>query len=212
MNRGHGLTVGLGPFDLGEAGRVHATLADQPFDDRHVALRPRAAGAARREAAGVGGVVCAAKLTVDPAIAQGFFECFVVGEARRVGRTLLRQLEPHASRLSVVLVEPAAPGAGVRDDERRKVSCHTESLPEPAGIDAGREVRRRRSRPVSSARPSRMCLRTEVSPHERSPRVLAYASTVPPLSEAASARDLALAPPEVSAPREAREALRGDGP
>ena len=58
-------------------------------------------------------------LPVDPAVAERFLERVVVGEARRLDRSLLREDEPHAVLLRVMLREPGAPGARVAHDQLR---------------------------------------------------------------------------------------------
>ena len=62
-------------------------------------------------------VVAAPHLPVDPAVAERLLERVVVGEARRLERALLREDEPDALGLRVMLAQPRAPGGGVAHDQ-----------------------------------------------------------------------------------------------
>jgi len=78
-------------------------------------MRP---SATRREPLLVRHVVAPADLSVDPPVTQRLLERVVVGEARRLDRSLLREDDPDAVRLGVICAEPFAPRLGVADDQR----------------------------------------------------------------------------------------------
>jgi hypothetical protein len=54
----------------------------------------------------VGGLVAAAGLAVDPAVAERFLECLVIGEAGRLCGALLCENQPRARRLHVMVGQP----------------------------------------------------------------------------------------------------------
>jgi hypothetical protein len=93
---------------------VHAALGCEPLDDLGVALRPRAARSPRRVALQVGGIVPAASLAVDPAVAQRLLERLVTAHTRR---PLLGGHEPDAGAVAVVLFQPRAPRRAIAKRE-----------------------------------------------------------------------------------------------
>lgn len=101
--------VGLGAFDLGHSGWMHPVLADQAGDEGNVSCRPGASTSARGEAAAEGALVAPAQPAIDPAVAPGFVQRLVIGQAGGPGRVLLGENQPHPGRAVVVAAEPLPP-------------------------------------------------------------------------------------------------------
>src|SRR5215211_2230141 len=117
-------SVALRTLDLRETGRMHAALGGQTFRNPDVPLRPRAALSPRREPLLVRRLVAAANLAVDPPVAERLVERLVVREARRRLRALLREDEPDAVHVGVMLRQPLAPRRGVAHDQLRLLGAH----------------------------------------------------------------------------------------
>src|SRR4029077_7605023 len=110
-------TVSLRALDLGDSGRLHPALADQPLGEPRIPLRPAAPRPSWRETLEVRALVAAADLAVDPPETDRLLEGLVLGEARRGGSALLRQYEHDAGPIGVVASEPLTPSAHVRDHQ-----------------------------------------------------------------------------------------------
>src|SRR5581483_9443142 len=150
--RGVPATVRLRPLDLGEPARPHLPLADQALGDLDVALRPLAARATRHEALEVVRLVEPLHLRVDPPVAERDLESLVVGDGRDAG-ALLRELEPDAVLVVLVLREPLRPRRACRKVNQGAVrgapfARAGDSPPRPTPPSG-----RRRSPPARSPRP-----------------------------------------------------------
>src|SRR5207244_3052695 len=103
--------------------RMHPALGHQPLGDARVSLRPGAPRPAGSEALAIGGLVPAADLAVDPAVAERLLERLVVGEAGRLRRALLGQHEPDPGRV-VMFAQPSPPRVGIANDQLRQLDGH----------------------------------------------------------------------------------------
>jgi len=103
---------------------VHAPLHQQPLGDADVSLRPGAARTAMREPLPIGRRVAAARLAVDPTVAERLVECLIVGETCRCHGALLGEDEPDTGRVGVMLVEPLPPRSCIGEGQFRRISRH----------------------------------------------------------------------------------------
>src|SRR5439155_5610409 len=103
---------------------MHASLSEKALGLVGVPFRPGAPPAARRESLPVGSLVAAAGLAVDPAVTERFVEGLVVGETRGLHRALLREHQPDAVRLGVMLAQPSVPRHGITHDELGQFDGH----------------------------------------------------------------------------------------
>src|SRR4051794_10417617 len=113
--RGLPAAVGLGPFDLGLAGRPHPARGDQRLYLLAVDLRPRALRAPRREALHEPVVVDAPRAPVDPAEAQRDVDGAGPVERRDAG-VLLRHPDKHLVGVGGVGLQPGLEFFGSREE------------------------------------------------------------------------------------------------
>src|SRR6185295_8731699 len=104
---------------------MHSAFGEQPFGDRGVPLRPRAAPPPRCEALPIGCLVATSELAVDPAVAQRLLERLLIRQAGgRLGRALLGKHQPDAGRLVMVLTKPFPPGTSARHQQLLQLDRH----------------------------------------------------------------------------------------
>ncbi len=117
--------IGLGLVDLGKPGRPHPALCDQSLGDAEIALRPLTRAAPGSEPLRERRGVATSLLTIDPSLAERFFEGLGIGQAGRVRHALLGEDQPNALGTIVIRVEPSPERCRLRNDQRRNIqSCH----------------------------------------------------------------------------------------
>jgi len=92
----------------GVADGLHLATGDQAFRFFSVDLRPNALCPTRREFLKPVLVVKSLFLSIDPSVAQGNIQGFLIAHCRNSG-ILLRYLQPHARRFFILAGEPVSP-------------------------------------------------------------------------------------------------------
>src|ERR1700730_2985069 len=125
-----------GALDLGEPRGLHPVLGDQPLGRVAVYPRPPATTAPRREPLQETTIVERLATSVAPPEAEGALEHLGIADALETALAL-GDLDPHAVRVGVVVLEPRLPlgGGGEGDPRKTVVGSHAYLISESSRVE-----------------------------------------------------------------------------